>query len=447
MWIKIAVVHSDQKVIYLPPSFALELGATTAIRFGGRSAQTAVNYQNNLEITTPNAFDAPATVKLSDKLQDELCLPQSPVYQLRIVDSQIILGPVIGFLLGNAVYRYNPKHMTKYSDRFGIYPKIGGITVAFAPSLIHWDNHTVDGLYYNHLTAEWEYGRFPLPEVIYRRDFHSDPALIQQLIDYTGGRLFNSYRFTKYELFSFLRRDSELREYLPPTEYTLNFDQIFQFIHDYQKVILKPVHLSRGRGICIIEKIAGQYRVVDFRCKQKQPTIYQLYNDDLLHNFFAVYQDLFSRYLIQKYLSLAKVANSPFDIRAVMHKHPDQGWGCTGIECRVSNNGYLTNISRGGYALTLEEALQQAFPRNARSLAAQIHEFCRKFCRCMDTFGEHFAEFGMDIALDRDQKLWLIEANVFPSFKGFKKMDLATYLAIRYNPMLYAASLTPFGAG
>jgi D-alanine-D-alanine ligase-like ATP-grasp enzyme len=62
----------------------------------------------------------------------------------------------------------------------------------------------------------------------------------------------------------------------------------------------------------------------------------------------------------------------------------------------------------------------------------------------MERFG-HFAEFGIDLAIDKDKNLWLIEANVFPSFKGFKTMDLQTYLGIRYTPFLYALSLTQFG--
>jgi glutathione synthase/RimK-type ligase-like ATP-grasp enzyme len=63
----------------------------------------------------------------------------------------------------------------------------------------------------------------------------------------------------------------------------------------------------------------------------------------------------------------------------------------------------------------------------------------------MDTFGEHFAEFGIDIAIDIDKNLWLIEANVFPSFKGFKLLDRKIYNKIRYTPLLYALSLTQVG--
>jgi glutathione synthase/RimK-type ligase-like ATP-grasp enzyme len=332
--------------------------------------------------------------------------------------------------------------MMKYSDRFGTYHQIGGLIYAFSPKFINWRNHTTYGLYYNCNTSTWEYGYFPLPEVIYRRDFHSDPDIIERLVKCTKGRLFNSYRFTKYEFYDFIKRSSELKAYLPPTEYTIDFEQVRTFINIHNKVILKPIHLSRGRGICVIEKINSLYKVIDFRTKH--PVVYELYNDELLKNFLDVFADLFNKYLIQKYIPLAQICNSPFDVRIVMQKRPDMRWGCTGIECRVSNNGYLTNISRGGYALPLNEALKQAFTSDYELLPAQIEELCQKFCHHAEASGEHFGEFGLDIAIDTAKKLWLIEANVFPSFKGFKKMAPDTYLSIRYSPLLYALSLTKF---
>ena len=104
----------------------------------------------------------------------------------------------------------------------------------------------------------------------------------------------------------------------------------------------------------------------------------------------------------------------------------------------------MTNISRGGYALPLADGLKQAFPMGYTGLRERMEELCQEFCRCLDRSGEHFAELGLDLAFDTEKKLWLIEANVFPSFKGFKRMDPETYLSIRY-PMLYACSLTEFG--
>jgi glutathione synthase/RimK-type ligase-like ATP-grasp enzyme len=446
MWAKIEIVPCDEKIIYLPSTITIDCGPTTVIAFGGKSTGASIHYQDDLKLTDENSFEMPGTIKLSDKLRDEILIAESPVYQIKITDSRIILGPVIGLLLGNATHRYNPIHMMKYSDRFGIYHQIGGLIYAFSPKFIDWKKQTTYGLYYNPDTSLWEYGYFPLPEVIYRRDFHSDPDLIKRLVNYTEGKLFNSYRFTKYEFYDFIKLNDELKKHLPPTEYVHEFDQVKEFINCHKKVILKPIHLSRGRGICIIEKIDSSYKIIDFR--PKTPIAYKLYNEGFLENFFDVFQDLFDKYLIQKYISLAKIDNSPFDVRIVMQKRPDKEWGCTGIECRVSNNGYLTNISRGGYALPLSEALQRAFTTNNdnKSLQEQINELCQKFCLYVVTSGEHFAEFGLDIAVDTDKKIWLIEANVFPSFKGFKKMDPDAYLSIRYTPMLYASSLTAFGS-
>jgi glutathione synthase/RimK-type ligase-like ATP-grasp enzyme len=443
MWTKIQVVHGNQKIIYLPASFAMNNGLTTEIQLGGRSTEADIEYREDFEWVAANSFENPGKIMLTDKLKDELLLAESLVYQVQITASRIDFGPVIGLLLGNATQRYHPAHMMKYSDRFGIYPQIGGLIYAFSPGFINWEEDCAFGLYYNPDAAAWEYGNFPLPEVIYRRDFHTDPEVIQRLDRYTKGRLFNSYRFTKVELFDFVRQDAGLRNYLPPTEYLTGFEQLMQFLNLYRKVILKPVHLSRGRGICVIEKTDSKYKVMDFRCKA--PVAYELYDDQLLEHFFQVFREFFANYLIQKYIALAEIDNSPFDIRAVMHKRPDRKWVCSGIECRVSHNGYLTNISKGGHALPLDLALQQASMSDAAVLTEEIDRLCRNFCTYMDTSGEHYAEFGLDIAIDAEHRLWLIEANVFPSFKGFKQIDLDTYLSIRYHPMLYASSLTHFG--
>lgn len=443
MWTKIEVVPSDTEMIYLPSSWKMICKQSTVITFGKKSAHANIQYINSLELPKESSFESPGKIWISDKLKNKLFIQESLVYQIKLSDSNIIIGPVIGLLLGVDTYRYTPNHMKKYSDRFGIYHKVGGLIYAFSPLWVDWENHTAYGLYYNICTTRWEYGCFPLPEVIYRRNFHIDDKLINKLMDSTDGKLFNSYRFSKYELYEAVRRESELSKYLPPTELLLDFDQVREFIDRHQKVILKPTDLSRGRGICVIEKTNSAYKITDYR--NKRPTYLTFYRNESLKSFFASNQNLFNKYLIQKYLPLATIGNSPFDIRVVMQKRSDQTWGCTGIECRVSNGGHLTNISRGGYALSLNEALDHTFPANSRQLSQQVHEFCKKLCSYMDDLEEHFAEFGIDVAFDVDGNLWLIEANVFPSFKGFKKMDPKTYLAIRYTPLLYALSLTPFG--
>jgi hypothetical protein len=441
MWAKIEVTPYESEIIYLPAHVAIGR-KSIIIKFGGKSAVANIERYEDLKLSEESSCEKPGKIRISGKLQAILLIPDMLVYQVIVTEICISIGPVIGLLLGIHTHRYNPNHMKKYSDRLGIYNKVGGLLYAFSPKSINWKSNTAYGLFYNIRSETWEYGCFPLPEVIYRRDFHSSPKLIKKLIKLTNGKLFNSYRFTKYELYEYVRINKELCSYLPPTQLLTKFEQVRKFIDSHPKVILKPIDLSRGRGICIIERFNNNYKISDYR--YKDPLISVLNDNEALENFFTLNQSLFDKYIIQKYLSLARIGSSLFDVRVVMQKLKDKSWGCTGIECRVSINSLLTNISRGGYALSLDEALSRSFTGDYELIPQQINEFCQKFCVFMDALGEHFAEFGIDIAIDTDKNLWFIEANVFPSFKGFKLIDRHTYLSIRHTPLLYALSLTQF---
>lgn len=441
MWARIEIVPSDERVVYLPSTTAAEYKKSVNVIFGSKLVKARVEYCTPSGEGQGNSYEEPAVIKITSKLKSSIFLPEDLVYRVKLQKSRITIGPVIGLLLGNHNHVYNPVHMEKYSDRFGIYQRVGGLIYAFSATTVNWKKKIAYGLYYNINRGAWEYGCFPLPDVIYRRDFHSGSDVVRKLRRATGNRLFNSYRFTKYELYRIISESDSLRAFLPPTELTANFNQVKQFIDSYGKVILKPVDLSRGRGICVIEKQALMYRVIDYRSRNVAETM--LYEDQL-ETFFMTNKNLFDKYLIQKYISLARVDGSLFDIRVVMQKTSKHCWQCSGIECRVAGyDSHLTNISRGGYALHLSDALERAFPdSNTQELEKRIVDFCHEFCIYMDGIGHHFAEFGMDIAVDIEKNLWLIEANVFPSFKGFKQIDYDTYLTIRYTPLLYALSLT-----
>lgn len=444
MWAKIEIVPSERKVIYLPPLLYSSFMNHTNILFGTKTVRTRVECSDSLW-DEEGTFERPIKILLTSKLRDRLHIPETLIYQIRIYENRLSIGPVIGMMLGIHSHLYNPKHMEKYSDRFGIYNKVGGLICAFSAKSIDWKRQVVFGLFYDIESSSWKYGSFPLPNIVYRRDFHCSSRIVKKIINLTNGRTFNSYRFSKHELYSFASKDSKLSRHIPPTELSSDFNQVKGFIDKHLKVILKPNDLSRGRGICIIEKRDSGYIITDYRFKFTVEST--LRDEESLTRYFDINKSFFNKYLIQKYIPLAGIDGSFFDIRVVMQKNGQGIWGCTGIECRVSGKScHLTNISRGGYALSLDEALRSAFPEDCdyELLKSRIDRFCMRFCKHMDTFGAHFAEFGMDVAFDTGKNLWFIEANVFPSFKGFKKMDYDTYLAIRHTPFLYALYLSEF---
>lgn len=446
MWINIEVIPQDEEAIYLPQRIAERFKTKINIAFAKRVTTAIVKLAPDNKTDEGQSFENPLKIMLSHKLALKLQLLKSLTYQMKFNEHTIFIGPVIGLLLGRNNYLYSPFHMEKYSDRFGIYNKVGGLIYAFSPETIDWKNSVAYGLYYNSIKNVWQFGRFPLPTVIYRRDFHSKAETTKKLIKFTNAKMFNSCRFTKFVLFKYINKDKDLSEYLPPTELSTDFEQVKSFINKYNNVILKPIGLSRGRGICIIKKDGNYYNVSDYR--NPEPIESRLAGDEALKGYLKENKGFFDRYLIQRHLSLAKVDGSPFDIRAVMQKERPPEWKCTGIECRVAApESLVTNISRGGYALTIDEALKGALPECSEehgSIKLKLDNLCHKLCESLDRSGHHFAEFGVDIAIDEDKKLWIIEVNVFPSFKGFKEMDYDTYLKIRHTPISYAAYLAGF---
>lgn len=446
MWISMEVAPGSKEVIVLPQGMNINIEHQGKVVFGRNSCNAYIKLSSDLDFIGGENYDNPMKIIISSKLVDKLKIRPELIYQLKFEGRKVVIGPIIGLLLGPHDYMYSPEHMTKYSDRFGIYKKIGGLIYAFSEKTIDWKNSTIYGLFYNFDKGKWEYGTFPIPAAIYRRDFHSRKENIDKLMEITRGKMFNSWRFGKFYLYKHIKKNKGLQGFLPETEVTEDYKQVKRFIDNVGNVILKPIYLSRGRGICIICKVDEGYKITDYR--SSHPKELSLENSEKLKEFLIENKDLFENYLIQRYLEMAKVEGAPFDIRVVMQKNVEKNWQCSGIECRVaSKKSLITNISRGGYALTIDEALKRGFDlddEKKEKMKESINDICLNLCKSLDKLNHHFGEFGIDIALDVEGKPWIIEANVFPSFKGFKKMDYDTYLGIRYTPMLYAAHLAGF---
>lgn len=446
MWINIEILSQNKNVIYLPKAMIKKNNSYVDVTFGQITINATVKPLKDPGMATGDDFENPIKVVLSDKLSSGLYIKGELTYKIKYEGKRIEIGPVVGILLGNHNNQYNPTHMKKYSDRFGVYNQVGGLICAFSPNTIDWKNKVAYGLYYNNIKEQWKFGTFPIPSVIYRRDFHSKSKNINKLIEITKDKMFNSARFTKFYLYEHAKGNKELYKYLPETELCENYKKIKRFIDKNNDVILKPTNLSRGRGICIIKKHGTSYKVLDYRNRDVKEI--DLLNNEALKEFFDKNKDLFHEYLIQKYLQLAKIDGSPFDIRVVMQKTKLLEWECSGIECRVAApKSLVTNISRGGYAIKIEDAVRRAFTFTEdenEEIKKKLLKLCLEISKSLDRTNHHYAEFGMDIALDEQGGMWIIEVNVFPSFKGFKRMDYDTYLDIRHKPIFYASSISGF---
>ena len=446
-WIKLKEYQDEEMCLKLPMLRSnLIISNPISIQFGIKEQPCKIEIIERDIRLNRNSFTEPAEVLISSSLIKKLHIPIDLIYQLKISKDKAIIGPSIGLLLGEKNQLYNPTYMEKYSDRFREYEKFGGLVMAFSTRSIDWEEKIAYGMLYDPTQKKWRYDSAPIPAALYRRNFHQNFDRINQLIEMTNKNLFNSHFFKKSDLI-LLKDEKEIRNHVPATYLLKKMDDLIDFIQDRERIILKPVSLSRGRGIFTLEKnqeLAEGYILYEH---QNEFLLRHLIPDNkALEEMFIKLNLLNKHYLYQTYIPLLKINNRPLDVRVVMQKYDIKSWKCTGIECRVAGeNEVLTNIARGGEAMTLEEVvIGSGIDQSFDKIYESIINLCQKFCHLIDRKDEHYAEFGLDIGLDQEGYPWIIEANIFPSFKGFKEMDYEMYLKIRSQPIFYAVHLQGF---
>jgi hypothetical protein len=172
MWINIEVTPMESATIYLPKEMIRPKWDNILVYFGTRSAlaQVLPVEETSFDAGMNGTYESPVKIILSDKLSDILLICSVVKYQIKFGYYSITIGPAIGLLLGS--HSYNYLYMKKYSDRLGTYEKIGGLIYSFSSVAVDWKDKSVYGLYYNPSNSNWEYGKFPIPSVIYMRNFN-----------------------------------------------------------------------------------------------------------------------------------------------------------------------------------------------------------------------------------------------------------------------------------
>ncbi|MEH7157356.1 YheC/YheD family endospore coat-associated protein [Neobacillus drentensis] len=446
VWVKFKVFHDPELKMKLPNRITERWrDQPEAVLFGVIEQPCHFDIYEDAIPLRHNSYNNPVDLFVSDSLVDKMHLPLDLVYQIQFTDRKAIIGPTIGLLLGEKNQVTTLKYMEKFKDRFGEYHRFGGVTIAFSARSVDWEEKIVYGMIYDHDKKHWRYQSTPIPAAIYRRNFHQKKESIKKLKELTNNNLFNSYHFKKSDLY-LLKDNPELKNNLPETFLLKNIAELIDFLQVNKKIILKPVSSSRGRGIFILEVNSEHegFCLYDYRNNTK---ITHRIKDINELETLLVEEGIFNQeYLYQTYIPLLKVGNRSLDVRVVMQKYNKMKWQCTGIECRVAQEDVdLTNIARGGDAMTLEAVIKNAKGSlNYSQVYRNILNICQIFCRIMDQKNEHFAEFGIDIALDDEGFPWILEANIYPSFKGFKTLDYETYLKIRNQPLFYAVQIQGF---
>ncbi|BCJ85986.1 YheC/YheD family protein [Effusibacillus dendaii] len=209
-----------------------------------------------------------------------------------------------------------------------------------------------------------------------------------------------------------------LRRHLPET-YRLKTHVFKRMIKRYPTVFIKPDKGSQGKGIvrlqhCSNREIKISWNLQHMKVKER-----------------SAWQELKKRlrpkttYLIQQGLPLAKYKHRRIDVRVYMQK-PKSKWLISGKVVRVGAPGrFVTNYHQGGQPKTIESVMN-SIAKNQREEVKRAIRYLEEIsliaAEVLDQNFPGIRQLGMDIAVDRNGRIWIIEANTNPGFLLFKKL-------------------------
>lgn len=218
-----------------------------------------------------------------------------------------------------------------------------------------------------------------------------------------------------------LIQDLALSRHVPETHW-YNAKTLTRMLTAYPMLYIKPDKGSQGTGIIRVKRINNSESLISFKASSKKYLNTKIASEvakRMLHG---------KKYIIQQGISLATYQKKPFDMRIVLQK-PSNQWLLTWMSAKVAprSDSIVTNVAKGACDAKIKEVLRGADQRlDVPTVLKELSEVSYKIARKL---GSRFPLriVGLDMGIDKDGKVWFIEANTNPSFHGLKKFDPVQY--------------------
>ncbi|MEH7520625.1 YheC/YheD family protein, partial [Priestia megaterium] len=286
-------------------------------------------------------------------------------------------------------------------------------------------------------------GVYPLPDVVYLQCYVEN-NVIKQIERVIGRKVFNSFIFDKWECWSLLAGNNELRNHLPYTRKLVNKTNIYPFLYQYKDIFLKPINVSHAhnsRGIFRV-KLKNKGNIEIFyreknKMKEKRFKSYQKFQDWTLPRLAP------GGYILQQGIETVKSSKNATDIRINMNKNSKGQWEVSMILVRVASNishvipKFVTAYSISNFikTLTVDKEKEAEIEKSVINVGMKI-------CSMLDKSGYHMGDLGIDLGMDENGHVWIFEINPLPfPFRGsiqdhslIRPIEYASYLALTKHP-------------
>lgn len=338
-----------------------------------------------------------------------------------------------------------------------------GLTVfVFSPHWVNVGEGTVRGYSYSGIPAAsgqdgdlssdasgWSHRIYPLPDLIYdrsffsrRQDYTAHKQAVRRLQSARSIPLLGAGLRSKWHMHALLARDPMLRSYLPETVRLRSSSQVLEQLERSGNAFLKPECGSQGRGVLKAERLEADYRV-SFRDSCNRSAVRLFDQTSALSEWLDEFVGR-RHYLLQQCLDLHAADGSAWDIRALAQKNGRGLWELAGVAVRMGGKGSITsNIHGGGTAVpALPFLLAQFGQVDAERIYRVVLDLAARIPAALESGNGRMAELGLDLGVDRQGRVWIIEANTKPGRSVFHSLGEAEAAGKAHrNPIAYARYL------
>src|SRR5690625_929548 len=212
----------------------------------------------------------------------------------------------------------------------------------------------------------------------------------------------------KDELQKVLSNSKSFKNLAIPTRDIKDFNDLISRIEVYDKIIVKPVTGSQGRGVIAIEKIKEQFIVNEQKIKS-----HLTYTE--LENYYKEHIEN-KHYITQKFITSVSRDNNPIDCRIHLEKDGKGDWKLAGQFIRIGiGQTVVSNIRYGGCISEVKGYLQNNFEENWNEIYDNITAVGRTLPYMLEEYKEkEFTTMGFDVGIDLDGNLCIFEVNSYP---------------------------------
>ncbi|WP_169732300.1 YheC/YheD family protein [Cohnella thermotolerans] len=334
--------------------------------------------------------------------------------------------PVLGIL---TLYLNDNKALEEksvYAKMTAAGAKMGLSVVVFTPEDVEESSGRVNALIYRADSRTWKRRLIRMPGLIYDRCRIQRSKRFEKLLafrkKYAHLAFLNRPLRNKWTVYRTLAKVNAFRNHLPATRLYASPSDVTAMLGKHSLLYLKPINGTGGRGILRIEKRKNGTLLLQGRNHDRRIVEPRIVTRTQLSEAIRTWVMRGDRYIVQQGLHIRLPSGRVHDYRMLVQKNGAGEWEVTGCAGRVGPPRSITsNLHGGGTAASMNALLKQWVGSEAK--IAQIRQTAEglglSVARYLESAFDTLCELALDLAIDRNGRVWLLEVNPKPAREVF----------------------------